>query len=151
MIDAERDAPVYEAGDLDVQARPEAVWDTLTDLASWPRWSPGVQSVTAHGPFAVGTRFAWKAGPGTIKSEVIAADRPGAAAWRGRTFGIDAVHAWSIEARGPGATHVHSAESWSGLLPRVLPAAMRKMVRRALDDGLAALKAEAERRSGAGA
>ena len=147
MIDAERGAPVYETGDIDVDASPEAVWDTLTDLDSWPRWSPGVTSVVTRGPFAVGTRFEWKAGPGRIRSEVVAADRPHGAAWRGRTFGIAAVHVWTMESRGPAATRVHSAESWAGPLPRLLPAAMRKMVRRALDEGLAALKAESERRS----
>ena len=149
MLDAQRDAPVYETGAVEVLASPEAVWDTLTDLESWPQWSPGVKAVTTQGPFAVGSRFEWKAGPGRIKSEVVASDRPSRAAWRGRTFGITAVHAWTMEPRGPATTHVHSAESWSGLLPRLLPAAMRKMVRRALDDGLPALKAEAETRSGA--
>ena len=32
MIDAERSAPVYETGEVDVAAGAEAVWDTLTDL-----------------------------------------------------------------------------------------------------------------------
>lgn len=147
MIDAERDAPVHEMGDVDVDASAEVVWDTLTDLDSWPQWMPGVKSVVTHGPFAVGSKFEWKAGPSVIRSEVVAADRPHGAAWKGRTLGITAVHVWNIEPRGPATTHVHSAESWSGLLPRLLRATMRKTVRRALDDGLAALNAEAERRS----
>jgi hypothetical protein len=147
MIDAYRDAPVYETGEIEVDASPEAVWDTLSDLSSWPRWMPGVKSVSFHGPFAVGKEFEWKAGPGTIRSQITVADRPDRAAWKGRTFGITAVHVWNVRSRGPAATHVHSAESWSGLLPRLLPR-LRKSVRRALDAALPALKAEAERREG---
>ena len=149
-MDADRSAPVYETAEIAVDATPDAVWDTLTDIDSWPRWMPGVQSVVTHGPFAAGSRFEWKAGPGTIRSEVAEAERPRSAAWKGRTFGIRAAHAWRIEDSGPGLTHVHSAESWTGLLPRLLPGVLRKAVRRALDEGLPALKAEAERRSASG-
>ncbi len=48
---------------------------------------------------------------------------------------------------GDGGTRVFTEESWAGPLARLLPTAMRKTVRKALDDGLPALKAEAERRA----
>ena len=149
-MDADRNASVYETAEIDVDAAPEAVWDTLTDLDTWPRWMPGVHSVVTHGPFAVGSRFEWKAGAGTIRSEVVEAERPGGGVWKGRAFGIRAAHAWRIEDSGPGLTHVHSAESWTGPPPRLLPGALGKAVRRALEEGLPALKAEAERRAGPG-
>jgi uncharacterized protein YndB with AHSA1/START domain len=69
-------APVFVTTDIDVEASPEAVWDTLTDLDSWPGWLPDVKSMAADGPFVVGTKFKWRAGPGTIKSEVVTAERP---------------------------------------------------------------------------
>ena len=106
--------------------------------------------MVTHGPFAVGSRFEWKAGPGAIRSEVVEAERPRSAAWKGRTFGIRAVHIWVFEAAGPGLTRVRSAESWTGLLPRLLPGVLRRAVRRALDEGLPALRAEAERRTASG-
>jgi hypothetical protein len=149
MTDADRAAPVYETAEIDVDAGAEAVWDTLTDLDSWPRWMAGVKSITTSGPFAVGTTFHWRSGPGTIKSEVVAADRTGHAAWTGRTMGIAAVHTWTIEARGAANTHVHTEESWSGLLPRLVRGLLRKTLSRALDDGVRTLKAETERRSAA--
>ena len=150
MNDADRSAPVYETGQIDIGANPQVVWDPLTDVDSWPRWLPGVKSMTTHGPFAPGSTFEWKAGPGTIRSEVVTADRPHAAAWKGRTLGIDAVHVWHIAASGTG-TRVATAESWNGFLPKLLPKLMRKPVRQALDEGLPALKAEAERRAAGGA
>ena len=147
MTDADRDAPVFVATEIDVDASAEAVWDTLTDLDSWPRWLPGVKSMTMRGPFAVGSTFEWRAGPGTIKSEIVEAERPSRAAWKGRTMGMDAVHAWRIEPLGPATTRVHTEESWNGLLPRVLRKMMHNSLEKSLDEALPAVKAEAERRS----
>jgi hypothetical protein len=146
-IDADRDAPVFVSADIDVEASPETVWDTLTDLDSWPGWLPDVKSMAADGPFAVGTAFTWRAGPGTIKSEVVTAERPTGAVWKGRTMGIDAVHAWTMESVGPSTTHVHTEESWSGLLPRFLRKVMFNTLKKSLDEGLPAIKVEAERRA----
>jgi carbon monoxide dehydrogenase subunit G len=146
VSDADRSAPVYETGQIDIGATPEVVYDTLTDVDSWPQWLPGVKSMTTHGPFAPGTTFEWKAGPGRIKSEVVTANRPDTATWKGRTLGIDAVHTWRMTPSATG-THVETAESFAGLLPKLLPKVMRKPVRQALDEGLPALKTEAERRA----
>lgn len=147
MVEADRSAPAYVTGDIDIDASAEVVWDTLTDLDSWPRWMPGVKSMATHGPFAVGSTFEWRAGPGTIKFEIVEAERPSSGAWKGRTMGIEAVHVWNIEPRGPSSTHVHTEESWAGLLPRLLRKTTRKSLQKALDEGLPALKAEAERRA----
>jgi uncharacterized protein YndB with AHSA1/START domain len=148
MIAPDPSAPVFETAAIDVQAPAETVWDTLTDVDSWPQWMPGVRSVVTHGPFGVGSKFEWRAGPGLIRSEVVTAERPHIAGWRGRTFGISAVHTWRIQPpAGSASSHVDSSEAWSGLLPLLLRGMMRKAVRRALDEGLPALKAEAERRS----
>lgn len=147
MIDADRDAPVFVAADVEVDASPEAVWDTLTDLDSWPVWHPGVKAMAADGPFAVGSEFRWSAGPGMIRSEVVTADRPSTAAWKGQHGGINAVHVWTIAPVGPTTTHVHTEESWSGLLPRVLRTTLQHTLKKSIDKALPAIKAEAERRS----
>ncbi len=145
-MEADHSAPVCESGEIVVDARPEIVWDTLTDLRSWPRWMPGVKSIHLDEPLAVGTRFHWKAGPGTIRSEILESDRPRSVGWRGRTLGIDALHLWRMEGQGE-STRVFTEESWNGLLARVLRGSMSKTVRKALDDGLPALKREAEGRA----
>ena len=62
-------------------------------------------------------------------------------------MGIDAVHVWTIEPRGPTTTRVHTEESWTGLLPRVLRKMMHNSLKKSLDEGLPAIKAEAERRA----
>ena len=145
-MDADREAPVCESGEIVIAARPEIVWDALTDLSSWPQWMPGVEKVDVDEPVEVGTTFRWKAGPSTIRSEIVESDRPRSVAWKGHTFGITAVHVWRMAVE-DGTTRVFTEESWSGFVPRVLRGMMKKTVRKTLDGGLPALKEEAERRS----
>jgi uncharacterized protein YndB with AHSA1/START domain len=144
-MEADRNAPVRESAAIVIDASPETVWDTLTDLASWPRWMPGVKSMHADETPRVGSTFKWKAGPGTIRSEIIESDRPRRVAWKGRTLGVVAVHVWKIDPQG-GSTRVFTEESFSGPVARVLRRTMRNTLRKALDEGLPALKNEAERR-----
>ena len=53
----------------------------------------------------------------------------------------------SLHVLGGSPTHVATEESWSGPVARLLPGLMSKTVRKALGDGLPALKAEAEGRA----
>jgi hypothetical protein len=85
-------------------------------------------------------------GPRTITSTIQRVERPRLIAWTGRTFGIRAIHFWSLEARG-GGTFVRTAESYEGLVSRIFRRPLQKTLDRALDDGLHDLKAEVERRA----
>jgi hypothetical protein len=67
-------------------------------------------------------------------------------AWTGRTLGIRAVHFYWLEPRDT-KTFVRTAETYEGLVARVLRRSLKKTLDRALDDGLKALKAEAEQRT----
>lgn len=145
-MEADHQAPVCESAEIVIDTGPETVWDTISDLESWPGWMPGVKAMTVHEPVRAGTEFEWKAGPGTIKSQVLECDPPRSIGWKGRTLGISALHVWRIKAENGGA-RVSTEESWAGPLVRLLPNLMGKAVRKALDDGLPALKAEAERRA----
>jgi hypothetical protein len=146
-VDVQRDAPVHESGEVVVRASPESTWDTLADLPSWPAWFPNVKNIRIDGEVELGTAFKWKIGRGTIRSEFVRFERPGEIGWTGRFLGISAVHLWHLSPVESG-TRVVSEESWNGLVPRVFNGRSRQTVRKATDDGLAALKAEAERRSG---
>ena len=85
-------------------------------------------------------------GPGTIVSTLQNVDPPREIAWTGRTMGISAEHVYRLEPRGNG-THVVSEESWAGLPVRLLRARMAKTLQTSLEEGLAHLKAAAERSS----
>jgi uncharacterized protein YndB with AHSA1/START domain len=101
------------AGEIEIAASPEAVWEVLTVFARWPSWNPDVKSMSVQGPVAPGTVFRWKAGPGTITSTIQRVEPPWQIAWSGRTFGIKAIHFWQLEPRG-GKTFVRTEESFEG-------------------------------------
>ena len=103
-----------------------------------------MKAVSLAGPFAEGSTFRWKAGPGTITSVVEHVDPPNVLAWSGRTLGIRAVHVWHLSAQN-GKTFVRTEESYDGLMARVLRRSLQKMLDAALANGARYLKAEAER------
>ncbi len=81
-----------------------------------------------------------------IVSELGEVDPPRRIAWTGRTLGLRAVHTWTFEERGEG-TRVQTEESFEGWLARLLPGLLRRTLRSSLENGLAALAAECERRA----
>jgi uncharacterized protein YndB with AHSA1/START domain len=38
-------------------AAPEALWRHWSDMAAWPQWNDGIESIDVEGPFAVGMAF----------------------------------------------------------------------------------------------
>jgi hypothetical protein len=145
-MEIENAAPAIARGEIDVAASPEIVWGVLTDIAGWPGWNPDVRSASLEGPLASGTRFRWKAGPGTITSTLQRVDPPHFIGWTGTTMGIRAIHVHRLEARGD-STLVRSEESWDGLLVRLLRRSLTRTLQKGIDSGLGHLKAEAERRA----
>ena len=139
-------ASVIASGEIEVAADPEVVWEVMTAIDRWPDWNPDVKSASMEGTLAPGSRFSWKAGPGTITSKISQVERLRTLAWTGRSFGINAVHVWVLETR-DGKTVVQTEESWEGLLVRLFGSVMRKMLQRSIDAGLLHLKTEAERRA----
>ena len=147
-MEVDRSAPAVAEAELQVGAPPEVVWDVMADVDRWPEWNPDVKEAMLEGALAPGSTFRWKAGPGTITSTLREVEPPTAIGWSGRTMGISALHVWRLEPRGEG-TLVRTEESWNGLPVRVLRGRMQRTLQQAVDAGLRALKAEAERR-GAG-
>jgi hypothetical protein len=142
-VNADRGAPVFSEGRIEVSASPEVLWDVLADFEKWPMWNPDVDSVTLNGPVAKGTIFRWKAGPTRLVSTLQRVDRPRALGWTGRTMGVRAIHLWRFEPR-PGGAVASMEESFDGAVAKLL----RRRLQRQLDEttakGLQALKAAAE-------
>jgi uncharacterized protein YndB with AHSA1/START domain len=138
------DSPVVSTHEIAIDAPIDRVWEVLTAIDRWPTWNPDVKSVSVDGPVEKGSSFRWKAGPGTITSQVEHVDRPHVVAWTGRTLGIRAVHVWRLESRDAG-TLARTEESYDGLVARVLRRSLQKMLDTSLADGASYLKAEAEK------
>lgn len=145
-MDINKSAPVVAAGEIEVAADPKIVWEVMAGIDRWPDWNPDVKWASSEEELAEGSKFRWKAGPGTIVSTIQQVERPRTLAWTGKTMGIKAVHVWRLEPK-DGKTIVRTEESWEGLLPQIFRKSMHKMLQRSIDAGLSHLKAEAERRS----
>ena len=139
-------APVVAEGEIAIAAKPETVWEVMTDIEVWPTWNPDVKEATLQGSVAEGTQFRWKVSAGTINSTLTRVDPPRVLAWNGKGFGVKAIHAWLLEPRA-GGTLVRTEESWEGLLSRILRGPFQKALKKSIDTGLGHLKAEAERRA----
>jgi hypothetical protein len=137
-------APVVGRSEIEIAAGSEAVWDVLTAFERWPSWNPEVKSMSIEGPLAEGTVFRWKAGPGTITSTIQRVEPPRLIAWTGKTLGIKAIHFYWLEPR-DGKTLVRTAESYEGLVARVLRRSLQKTLDAALADGLRHLKTAVKR------
>jgi uncharacterized membrane protein len=145
-MEVNRSAPAVASSEIEVAAPAAVIWDVLADFERWPDWNPDVKSMSIEGPVTEGTRFKWKAGPGTITSTLERVERPTLIAWTGKTMGISAIHVWRFEPR-DGSTLVHTEESWEGLIVRALRGRMARMLQDDVDSSMPLLKAEAERRA----
>jgi hypothetical protein len=145
-MEINKQAPVIGASEIEIAAAPELVWDVLTAIDRWPSWNPQVKSMDMQGGIAEGSQFRWKAGPGTITSTIRRVEPPRLIAWTGKTFSIDAIHVYRLEAR-DGRTLVRTEESYEGLVARLFRGPLQKTLDSALEEGLGHLKAEAERRA----
>jgi uncharacterized protein YndB with AHSA1/START domain len=144
VVEINRHAPVVSEGEIAIAASPESVWEVLTAFERWPAWNPDVKSMSLNGPVAPGSTFRWKAGPGTITSEIQLVEPPRRIVWTGHTLGIRAIATWRLERR-EGATLARVAESFEGILPRALRRLLQSTLDRSLADGLRHLRIEAER------
>jgi hypothetical protein len=137
-------APVVSNGEIAIAASPESVWEVLTALERWPAWNPDVKSMSLDGPVAPGSTFRWKAGPGTITSEIQLVEPHRRIVWTGHTLGIRAIASWWLEPC-DGTTVARVAESFEGMLPRAFRGLLQSTLDRSLADGLRHLRIEAER------
>lgn len=144
-MDVNSAAPVVGSAEAVIEAPVELVWAVLSDLEGWPKWNRSVTRIRLKGPLAVGTSFTWVGGGSKIVSRLEEIDKPSRIVWSGRTLGIRAVHVWRFRVVELG-TLVQTEESFDGLVVKFLPGLMRRMLDKALREGIEALKAEAEAR-----
>lgn len=137
-------APVNHSDSIIINAPVERVWQIMSNIEKWPEWNPEIKWAKLNGKLAPGATFAWKAGPGKIRSTIEVVDTNKFLAWSGRTMGISAIHVWKMEADN-GKTILTTEESWDGLLARIFKVQSKKTLEKAISSGLMLLKNEAEK------
>jgi hypothetical protein len=136
-------APAKSTRELHIDAPCEAVWGLLADIDNWPRWNPAVSRARLDGPFAPGSIFLWKSGGSSLVSTIQEVERPTRLTWTGKTFGVTAVHVWNLKAVGTGVL-VGTSESFDGWLVRLFRSPVQRLLDKALEEALRALKTAAE-------
>ena len=145
-VEVNKAAPAIWAAESAISAPIRTVWQVLSDFEGWPRWNKSVSKIKLDGPIRAGTSFVWVADGSKIVSRIEEVSEPHELAWSGTIWGIRAVHVWKLEER-EGGTLVHTEESFDGLIAKLFPGVMRKMIRKALNQVLTALKIESESRN----
>jgi len=109
---------VHVKNDLEMDARPEVVWGWLVRASLWPTWYSNSEKVVIEGgspDLLAGSTFRWKTFGASLTSKVEEFVPFERLAWTARGTGIDAYHAWLIEAR-PTGSHVLTEETQNGWL-----------------------------------
>ncbi|HNW61243.1 MAG TPA: SRPBCC family protein [bacterium] len=145
QIQVNEKAPAYAMREAYINAPIQLVWSILTDLEKWPEWNDSVKTMDLQGKVAAGTEFRWTAGGLKIRSRIEQVDAPKRIVWSGRTIGIRAMHSWTFTEEKEG-TKVRTEESFEGWMVKLLARPMNRSLSDALEQGLAALKKEAEKR-----
>ena len=107
-----------------VDATPEAAFDRLADLSSWPRWMPETFRLVGPPPEAMKpgatfrVRIVHLPVPNTLT--LTRFERGRELAWRGGSALLHGHHHFFFEPLEGGKTRVRSSEEWGGLLAPVL-------------------------------
>ena len=142
-FDIDRGAPVKGRAEAFMPVPPHIVFHVLSDIARWPNWNKAVIRMEVGYKVGAGTEFHWHSGAMPVHSRIERFDPAHDLGWTNHSPWLDARHTWHLEAEN-GGTRVVTEESFSGSLPRLFPAMMKRMLDKALAQGLTALAKECE-------
>ena len=109
---------LHVKNELAMDVKPEVVWVWLVRARLWPTWYSNSANVAIEGggpDLKAGSKFRWKTFGVTLDSRVEEFVPVERLAWSAKTTGIDAYHAWLIEATSAGC-HVKTEETQNGWL-----------------------------------
>lgn len=137
-------APVISKNQIEIEAPVEAVWETLTRINDWPSWQESVTETQVYGEIKQGTRFDWKAGGLSFKSEIHTSNTMSKFGWTGSTIGALAIHNWFFEEEG-NITIVKVEESLQGVFPKLFRSYFQNNLDRGVVTNLKELKSATEK------
>ncbi len=137
-------APVKCSRSMLINATPSKVWGVLTNISDWAKWQTEISSPSLKGALKEGTGFIWKTGGAKINSTLHTVIPNKSFGWTGKTFGMKAIHNWTITEEG-GQTKVAVEESMEGLLAILLKKSFNKNLAKGMGHWLELLKTEAEK------
>ena len=137
-------APVKCNKTILINASPEKVWTALSRIDQWSNWQTDIKKPKLNGELKPDSTFAWNSGGAKIYSTLHTVDPFNRLGWTGKTFGMFAVHNWTITKEN-NQTQVVVDESMEGFLASIFKKAFNKNLDKGLQTWLDLLKKECER------
>jgi len=112
--------PIEVHNEIVAPAAAERVWDLLADVGGWPSWYRACRWTRVESADRAGraASFRWRAHPITLRSTVVASDRPHEFVFIADARGLHAEHAFTLRSAPDGlGTVVLSHETQVGPLP----------------------------------
>lgn len=140
MRSINQQAPVRCRKSITISADPQKVWTILTAIDQWPNWQPAISQAKLAGTLQAGSTFAWKIGGVKIHSTLHTVEPPHQFGWTGRTFGLFAIHNWTLTTTGQDTT-VEVEESMEGWLATLFQKTFQKNLEKDMQTWLELLQA----------
>ena len=137
-----RRPPIEVHNEIVAPAAAERAWDLLADVEGWPSWYRACRWVRAESADSAGraASFRWRAHPITLRSTVVASDRPHSFVFIADARGLHAEHAFTLRSAPDGlGTVVLSHETQVGPLPWLGRAVLGPLLRASTQAWLADL------------
>lgn len=137
-------APVKCSKSIVIKASPDKVWTVLANIDNWANWQTDIKNPRLNGLIKPGTTFDWKTGGAGIHSTLHTVELNKSLGWTGKTFGMYAVHNWTL-IEVPDGTQVSVDETMEGFLAGLFKSTFNKNLSRDMQHWLELLKTESEK------
>jgi uncharacterized protein YndB with AHSA1/START domain len=144
MRSIKNDAPVKCSKTITIDADSKTVWALLTTIDNWPTWQTDISKSKINGELKPQTTFDWKTGGANIHSTLHTVNPYSQFGWTGRSFGIFAIHNWTLTEQA-GNTTVQVDESMEGFLAGLFKKSFNKNLEKGMQNWLEFLKHESEK------
>lgn len=136
-------APVKCCKTIMINADSKKVWEVITNINNWDKWQSDITKPKLNGELKPGSTFNWKTGGVTIHSTLHTVEPVKNFGWTGKTFGMYAIHNWTITEEN-GKAQVSVDESMEGFLASLLKKSFNKNLDKGMQNWLNLLKRECE-------
>lgn len=126
-----QEAPVVQTKEIVINATPEKVWQILTKIQSWDKWNERIKKTNLQGDLEVGSSFTWITNRSKIKSKIHSFTPNKILGWKGKAFGVSAIHNWYLEPTKNG-TKVRVEESMEGWILNLMKKKMNEKLARTI-------------------
>lgn len=136
--------PVRCSKTIAINKDSKKVWKVLTNINNWTNWQTDITKTKLNGELKPQTTFDWYSGGAKIHSTLHTVEPYRQFGWTGKTFGIFAVHNWTLTET-EGYTKVDVDESMEGLLAGLFKKSFNKSLDNGMQKWLELLKQECEK------